>query len=454
MMIEIWQINQGGNMETNRRNFLKSLGVGMGSLGVLGIKARDAQAELLKKVQEVDQLSPLDIARDEKFWFYVQQAFNIDRSIINLNNGGVHPCPTIVMDAVKRYMDFSNGAPVYNSWRILRPRKELIRNKLADTFGCSPEEIAITRNVTESLQIPLLGINLKAGDEVITTTHDYPSMKNALFQREKREGITVKTFPFKYPPQNISDLATLFEKNITPRTKMILICHITNLTGQIFPVKEICRMARMRNIEVVIDGAHAFGHFNFKQEDLDCDIYGANLHKWMMAPIGTGFLYVKKKRIRDIWPLFPAPDPLSDDIRKFEHVGTQPEALKLAVGEALAFHHGIGPKRKEERLRYLRNYWAGAIEKLPGATMLTPYDRDQSCGIGTFTIENFDMAQLSQVLWQKHNIFNITVGVPPAEENGERVTGMRVSPSIYTTLQELDMFIEAVSFYVKNGFSS
>lgn len=441
-------------METNRRGFLKSLGIGMGSLGVLGIKARDVHAGLMKKLEEVEQLSPLDIARNEDFWFYVQQAFNIDRSIINLNNGGVHPCPTIVMDAVKRYMDFSNGAPPNNSWRILRPRKELIRKKLADTFGCSPEEIAITRNVTESLQIPLLGINLKSGDEVITTTHDYPSMKNALYQREKREGITVKTFPFNYPPLNLGELTALFEKNITPRTKMILICHATNLTGQIFPIKEICRMARLRNIEVVIDGAHAFGHFDFKQKDVDCDIYGANLHKWMMAPIGTGFLYVKKERIKDIWPLFPAQDPLSEDIRKFEHVGTQPEALKLAVGEALAFHHGIGPKRKEERLRYLRNYWAGAIEKLPAAKMLTPYDRDQSCGIGTYTIENFDMGKLSQTLWQKHNIYNITVGIPPAEGKSDNVIGMRVTPSIYTTLRELDVFIEAVSFYVKNGLPS
>jgi isopenicillin-N epimerase len=289
---------------------------------------------------------------------------------------------------------------------------------------------------------------------VITTTHDYPSMKNALFQREKREGITVKTFPFKYPPQKLGELTSLFEKNITPRTKMILICHITNLTGQIFPVRDICRLARLRNIEVVIDGAHAFGHFDFKQKDLDCDIYGANLHKWMMAPIGTGFLYVKKERIKDIWPLFPAPDPLSGDIRKFEHVGTQPEALKMAIGEALAFHHGIGAKRKEERLRYLRNYWAGAIEKLPGAKLLTPYDRDQSCGIGTFTIENFDMRQLSQNLWEKHNIYNITVGVPPVGEGGENVIGMRVTPSIYTMLRELDLFIETVSFYVKNGLSS
>jgi len=438
-------------MQTDRRQFLKGLGFGIGSLSVLGLSNGNAYAAIKEKLDEIKNLSPFDAARDESFWFYVQQAFNIDRSLINLNNGGVHPAPKIVMDAVKRYMDFSNGAPAYNSWRILRPRKELIRKKLADTFGCSPEEIALVRNVTEALQIALLGIELKPGDEILTTTHDYPSMKNALYQREKREGIKVKTFSFPYPPENLRVLADLFEKNVTYRTKMILFCHITNLTGQIFPVREICQMARKRGIEVVIDGAHAFGHFEFKQKDLDCDIYGANMHKWMMAPIGTGFLYVKKEKIKKIWPLFPAPDPLSDDIRKFENIGTHPEYLKLAVGDALSFHHGIGGKRKEERLRYLRDYWAKALEKLPGVKILTPYDREQSCGIGTFLVENMDMSKLGEIMLQKHKIYTTGVGIPASDGKGENITGIRVTPSIYTMLRELDMFIEVVSYYVKNG---
>jgi isopenicillin-N epimerase len=435
-------------MATTRRDFLKGLGIGVSSLGVLGLSTRDAQAALKKKIEEVTHLSPQEVAQDENFWFQVQQAFNIDRSIVNLNNGGVHPAPRIVMDAVHRYLDFSNGAPPYNMWQILRPRKELIRKKLAVAFGCSAEEIAITRNVTESMQIALLGLDLKPGDEVLTTAHDYPSMKNALFQREKREGIVVKTFNFPYPPENLGVLVELFKKNITPKTKLILVCHITNLTGQIFPIREICKMARDRGIEVVIDGAHSFGHFVYRQQDLDCDIYGANLHKWMMAPIGTGFLYVKKEKIKKIWPLFPAPDPTGDDIRKFEQIGTHPEYLELAVGEALAFHHGIGAKRKEERLRYLRNYWARKLEQLPGVRLLTSYDPQQSCGIGTFTVDNMDMARLQQVLFEKHKIYVISVEIP------ENVKGMRVTPSIYTTLGELDLFVEAASFYIKNGLPS
>jgi selenocysteine lyase/cysteine desulfurase len=204
-------------------------------------------------------------------------------------------------------------------------------------------------------------------------------------------------------------------------------------------------MARDRGIEVVIDGAHSFGHFVYKQNDLDCDIYGANLHKWMMAPIGTGFLYVKKEKIKKIWPLFPAADPLGDDIRKFEHIGTHPEYLELAVGEALAFHHGIGAERKEARLRFLRNYWAKKLERLPGIRLLTSYDPQQSCGIGTFTVEDMDMARLQQVLFEKHNIYTHVMDIP------EDVKGIRVTPSIYTTLRELDLFLEAASHYIKSG---
>lgn len=433
------------HMDNGRRQFLKGLGAGIGSLGVFGLAREEAQAAFDKKLEEIRGQAPDEVARDESFWFQVQQAFNIDRSIINLNNGGVHPAPRIVMEAVKRYMDWSNGAPVYNSWAILRPRKELIRKKIADTFGCSPEEIALVRNVTEALQIALLGLNLKKGDEVLTTLHDYPSMKNALFQREKREGVVVKTFNFPYPPKNLQVLTDLFQKNITTKTKLILLCHITNLTGQIFPLKEISRLARERGIEVVVDGAHAFAHFVFKQKDIDCDIYGANLHKWMMAPIGTGFLYVKKEKIKDIWPLFPAPEPLSDDIRKFEHIGTQPEALKLAVGDALTFHHGIGGKNKEERLRYLKNYWAQRLEKLPDVTILTSYDREQSCGLGAFSVENMDLRKLTQILFDKHKIFTIPINLP------ENKVAIRVTPSIYTTLREMDLFVEATSHYIKNG---
>ncbi|MBU4253880.1 MAG: aminotransferase class V-fold PLP-dependent enzyme [Acidobacteria bacterium] len=438
-------------MNTGRREFLKSLGLGAGGLGLFSLTGEAARAGIQEQVRRVRYLADAEIARDEDFWFPVQQAFNIDRSLINLNNGGVHPAPRIVMDAVKRYMDWSNGAPVYNSWSVMRPRKELIRKKIAETFGCSPEEIALVRNVTEALQNVLLGLELKPGDEVLTTTHDYPSMKNALYQREQREGVAVKTFSFNYPPKSMDYLLDRFKENITNKTRLILLCHVTNLTGQIFPVRDICRLARERGIEVVIDGAHAFAHFTFERDDLECDFYGANLHKWMMAPIGTGFLYVRKEKIKKIWPLFPAPDPQGDDIRKFEHVGTQPEALKLAVGDAITFHHGIGAKRKEERLRYLRNYWAQQLEKIPGIRILTPYDPAMSCGIGTFTLEHKDIGQLNAHLFDNYKIIVTPVGIPHPTETGTTISAVRVTPSIYTLLRELDMFVHAVREFMTHS---
>ena len=386
--------------------------------------------------------SPEEGARDESFWFPIQEAFDIDRSVINLNNGGVHPSPRVVMNAVHRYLDFSNGAPTHNSWGFLRPRKEHVRRLVADTFGCSSEEIALVRNVTEALQIALLGIDLKRGDEVLTTEHDYPSMKNALFQREKRDGVVVKTFSFPTPPASLGELAALFEQNVTEKTRLILVCHITNLTGQIFPIKEICRMARERGDGGVGDGAHAFGHFDFKLEDLGCDIYGANLHKWMMAPIGNGFLYVRKEKIKKIWPLFPAADPLGDDIRKFEAYGTQQEALWAAVPEAIAFHEGIGPKNKEARLRYLREYWRLGLRDLPGFKFLTSLDPAQSCGIGVFLLEGADMEKLSRFLYDRHKIISTLIKLP------EGPFVIRVTPSVYTTLHELDIFVRGVREFV------
>ncbi len=433
------------NWRINRRNFLKGLGLALGSLEFLNLRKSAESSPLELKLKEVEDVDPVELAKDESFWFHVQEAFDVDRSLVNLNNGGVHPAPRLVMQSLHRYLDFANAAPTVNSWGYIRARREYIRQKIAETFGCTPEEIAITRNVTESLQIALLGIDLKPGDEIITTTHDYPSMKNALFQREKREGIKVKLVSFPYPAQNKQQLIDCFSQNITSRTKMILVCHITNLTGQIFPVREICQLARERNIEVVIDGAHSFGHFVYQQKDLDCDIYGGNLHKWMMAPIGTGFLYVKKEKISKIWPLFPSPDPQGDDIRKFEHYGTHPEPIWLAIGEALTFHHILGPKRKEERLRYLKNYWAEKLAKFPKVKILTSFDREMSCGLASFTVEGFDMSRLAQILMDKHRI-HTTAGVLP-----EGIPFMRITPSIYTTLSELDYFLEVVSHYIQSG---
>ena len=385
----------------------------------------------------VKDRSPESVAADEDYWAEIRSAFTVDRNIINLNNGGVSPSPRIVQDAMRRYLEFSNGAPVYTMWRVLEPQIESVRRGLARAFGCDPEELAITRNASESLEICQLGLDLQPGDEVLTTTQDYPRMITTWQQRERRDKIVLKFLRFPVPPPSLDDLADRFERAITPRTRVLLLCHITNRTGQIFPVKKICQMARQRNIEVIIDGAHAFAHFPFKHEDLDCDYYGTSLHKWLLAPHGTGFLYVRKAKIPALWPLMAASASQSDDIRKFEEIGTHPAANHNAISEALTFHESIGVERKAARLRYLRDRWAQRLAHLPKTKILHSADPAQSCGLGFLGLDGVDPAKVTAALWTKHNILVTPIS---SDEYG----GLRITANIYTTLEEVDTFSSAI----------
>jgi isopenicillin-N epimerase len=385
-----------------------------------------------------------DIARDETFWRQIQQAYSVDRTIINLNNGGVSPSPRIVMEAMRRYLDLSNEAPTHTMWRILEPQIEPVRTRLAAAFGCDREEIAITRNTSESMETCLLGLELRRGDEVLTTTHDYPRMLATLRQRERREGIVVKKISFPLPAPSLDDLANRFRQAITPRTRLILMCHMTNLTGQIFPVRQICQMARERGIEVVVDGAHTFAHFPFTNADLDCDYFGTSLHKWLGAPHGTGLLYVRRSKIKSLWPLMAADEKLDTDIRKFEEIGTHPAANHNAIAEALTFCEGIGVERKAARLRYLRDRWMRRLEGRKGARLFTSFDPALSCGLGTFALDGIDVGKLADHLWAKRRIL-----VTPIKH--DEFEGIRITPNVYTTLAEIDAFSEELDRILKDG---
>ena len=314
-------------------------------------------AKALSKIKSATG-NPKDIARDESYWREIQQGYTADRGLINLNNGGVSPAPTVVQEALKRHLDFSNTSPAYSMWRILEPQKETVRKRMARFFNCDTEEIALTRNASEGLQICQNGFDLEAGDEVLTTTQDYGRMISTFKQRECRDGIVMKQFKIPVPAENENEIVRLFEKNITPKTKLILMCHMINITGQILPVKKVVRMAKKYNIPVIVDGAHTFAHFDFNLDDLECDYYATSLHKWLSAPFGTGMLYVRKNKIADLWPMQAPGECRKDDIRKFEEIGTHPCPNKIAIGDALTFHQGIGSKNKEERLIYLRDRWA------------------------------------------------------------------------------------------------
>ena len=391
-----------------------------------------------------DGASPEAIAEDEAFWFQVQQAFTVDRTLINLNNGGVCPSPRVVQDAMRRYLEFSNEAPVYTMWRILEPAIESVRVGLARTFGCDPDEMAITRNASESLENVQFGLDLAPGDEILTTDQDYGRMLTTWDQRRRREGIVVKTVAFPAPPPSMQFLVDLFERAITPKTKIIHFCHITNLSGQIFPVREISRMARARGIFTIVDGAHAFAQFPFTRDDLDCDFYGCSLHKWLLAPHGTGFLYVKRDLIQTVWPLMAAPDSMNDNIRKFEEIGTHPAANHNAIAEALTFHHGIGAERKIARLRYLRDRWMRRLEGQPGVRLHTSFDPAMSGGLANVGLEGIEPGALTNHLWSKHRIIVTPIGHPDC-------TGLRVTPNVYTTLDEVDRFAEAMEDVIRKG---
>jgi selenocysteine lyase/cysteine desulfurase len=368
----------------------------------------------------------------------------VDRTLVNLNNGGVSPSPRVVQDAMRRYLELSNQAPTYTMWQLLEPQIESVRRRLAGTFGCDAEEMAITRNTSESMEICLFGLDLKAGDEVLTTVQDYPRMLTTLRQRERRDGIKINQIAFPLPPPSQDDLAERIERALTPRTRLILISHVTFTTGQLFPVKRICRLARDRGIEVVVDGAHAFAHFPFTLADLDCDYYGTSLHKWLMAPHGTGFLYVRKSKIAGLWPLMAADKSQDDNIRKFEEIGTHPAANHNAIAEALTFHEGIGVERKAARLRYLRDRWAKRLQGHPRVRVLTPLDPAQSCGIATFSIEGMDHGKLVAHLWSRRRIIVTPIDYADCK-------GIRVTPAVYTTLSEVDAFCEAVEEVLQRG---
>lgn len=408
-------------------------------------------------VQELEELSrspgtPEEIARDEDFWSVVQQAFTADRSITNLNNGGVSPSPRIVQEAMKRHLDYSNTATAYTLWRVLEPQREPIRHRMAREWGVDGEEIAFTRNSSESLQICQQGFDLKAGDEVLTTTQDYPRMITTFRQMERRIGIRLVQFKIPVPCEDPTAIVSKFEEAITPRTRLILVSHMINITGQILPIRAVVEMARKRTdalpggIPVIVDGAHALAHFSFSLADLNCDYYGVSLHKWLHAPHGTGLLYVRKEKITGLWPMMAADQKQDSDIRKFEEIGTHPAANALAIADALTFHQMIGGERKEARLRYLRDRWAKRLmQTCKGRVRLhTSLDPRFSCGIGTLEIEGIDNEKVLNHLWDKHRILAVYI-------NHDEFKGIRITPSTYSTLEEIDRFCEVIEQVVRQG---
>ena len=381
-------------------------------------------------------------ADDDTFWEQVKQAYTVNANMINLNNGGVSPQPRAVQEAVEHYNRLSNETPSYYMWRILDKGREPVRDKLAALAGCSPEEIAINRNSSEALETVIFGLPLKAGDEVVLTKQDYPNMINAWKQREHRDGIVLKWINLELPIEDEKTIVDAFASAITPRTRILHVTHMINWTGQILPAKALSQLAAQNGIEVLLDAAHTFAHFPYDIKDLGVTYMGTSLHKWLCAPFGSGMLYIQKDKIGKIYPLLAAPDPTSEDIRKFENLGTRSFAIEQGIGHAVEFHHMIGTERKGKRLHYLKNYWVEQAQSIPGFQLHTSLKPEWGCALSNFSLEGRDIGDLSSFLYNKYKVHTVPI-------NWENIHGIRVTPNVYTATRDLDRFVEGIWAYTK-----
>ncbi|MEI2756688.1 MAG: aminotransferase class V-fold PLP-dependent enzyme [Chitinophagaceae bacterium] len=428
----------------NRQRFLKKAGA-FSAITFFSVLAKPSWARNLEAaLRDAEGVSATDLATEEDFWYYIQQSFTVSTGIINLNNGGVSPAPKTVQDAMKRYYDYCNEAPSYYMWRILDQGREPLRRNLAKLAGCSPEEIAINRNSSEGLETIIFGLQLKAGDEVVAARQDYPNMINAYKQREIRDGIKMVWINLELPSEDEDYLVKQYTNAFTPKTKLVHITHIINWNGQKIPVKKIAEEAHKRGIEVIVDGAHSFAHFDFIIPDLNADYFATSLHKWLYAPIGSGMLYVKKEKIKNLYPLFATNEnPLKDDIRKFEHLGTRPFYIEQAIGKSIEFHEMIGIERKEKRLHYLKNYWFNKVKEIPKVKLNTPFSSQWGCAIGNIAIGGKKPEELDSFLFNKYKIHTVAI-------NWENIHGVRVTPNVYTTTKNLDVLVEGIGAFVKS----
>jgi len=424
-------------MAFDRRDFIQKLGGIAGAFACSSFLNPSLGNALQNATESVLNLTAEECASNELFWHQIRQAFTVSPNIVNLNNGGVSPSPKVVQDAVERFNKLSNEMPSHHMWRTLDAGKEGLRENLARIAGCSPQEIAINRNASEALETVIFGLPLQAGDEVILSKQDYPNMINAWKQREVRDGIVLKWLDFDFPIEDKDLIVQKFVNAFSAQTKLIHLTHIINWNGQIMPAKAIIAAAHKQGIEVLLDAAHSFAHIDYKISDLNCDYLGTSLHKWLCAPFGSGMLFVKKEKINKLYPLFAAPEPTSDNIRKFENLGTRSVAIEQAIGQAILFHEMIGAERKEKRLQYLKKYWMEKVREFPKVQLHTSLKPAFSCAIGMFSIEGEDSIKLAHRMMVKNQIHTVAI-------NWENIHGIRVTPNVYTVTSELDRLVNVV----------
>lgn len=410
----------------NKRAFLRTMGGAAIGL-LLGDRLWAQYAEL----------PPRALAEDEPFWALIREKYRLKPDYINLENGYFSMQSQSVLEAfIGRVREINYEASYYMRTRQFDD-KLAARKQLATMAGCSPEELIITRNTTESLDTVIAGVDWKAGDEAVMAAQDYGAMLDMFKLQAKRYGIVNRIVSLPIDPQSDDEIVQLYENAITPKTRLLMVCHMVNITGQILPVRAIVDMAHRRGVDVMVDGAHAFAQLDYRIPELGCDYYGASLHKWLGTPLGAGILYVRADKIAKLWPVFADASMADTDIRKLNHTGTHPVHTDLAITNAIAFHDSIGIQRKEARLRYLQNYWTSRVRGTRNIVLNTPADPKRSCAIANVGVGSMAPAALAKTLLEKYRVWTVAIDTA-------NVHGVRITPQMFTTTGELDTFVRAL----------
>lgn len=414
----------------NKRQFIKTFAATAAAVPTFG-RSFD------KALAKIQSQTPEEAARNEEFWAEVRRGYKIKPDYVNLENGyySIAPQETL-QNFIGHVQEINFQGSYYMRTRQLDDKAE-IRKKLATLAGCSHEELIVTRNTTESLDTVIAGIDWKAGDEAVMAEQDYGAMLDMFKLQARRYGIINKIVSVPNHPGSDEEIVSIYEKAITPKTRLLMVCHMINITGHILPIRKICDMAHAKGVEVMVDGAHALAHFNYKISDLSCDYYGSSLHKWLSVPLGTGILYVKKDKIARLWQMFGDMGYKDDDIRKLNHTGTNPVHTDLTIVDAINFYEKLGRDRKEARLRYLQEYWTKQVRNLPNIVLNTPTESHRACGIANVGIATMKPGDLAKTLLEKYKVWTVAIDSPT-------VKGCRITPNVYTTTAELDIFVQAL----------
>ena len=412
----------------DKRNFIKTL-------GALSVSSLVSPSELTK-IKSISYSLP-KIKSDEELWSTVRSHYTLKDNYINLESGYYSIIPNPVLEHFIKHVKYVNIEGSYYMRNDLNKNKDRVISELAKLVGSTSDQIGITRNATESLDLVISGYQWERGDEAIYAKQDYGTMKEMFEQISLRYGVKTKIVSIPNHPKSDEEIISIYESQITDKTKLIMMCHMINITGQILPVKKICEMAHSYGVEVMVDGAHSVGHFDFSIDEFNCDYYGSSLHKWLATPLGAGLLYINKNNTHKIWPLLANGNTNKKDIKRLNHIGTHPVHTDLAISNSIDYTNWIGMKKKEKRMRYLQRYWSDKLRIIENIIINTPEDINRSCGIGNVGLTNMSPSQMSKVLFEKYKIFTVAIDYA-------NVKGCRISPNIFTTTNELDQFVSAV----------